>query len=107
MASRLSIAKGFAKEAGARFPQITSVILYGSVARGQDTGDSDIDLLVLTRRKAGIERGLDEMVTDYILEKSELAVPMVYTEKEFKNRDSPFHREVLRDGKVIYTKSGG
>lgn len=34
-------------ESGARFPQVEAIILFGSVARGESSYDSDIDLLIL------------------------------------------------------------
>ena len=103
--NRLDIAREYAQEAGRRFPEIASVLIYGSVARGEDTSDSDIDLLILTNGKSDIERKLDELTADYVINNSELPLPIVYAESEFNLMDSPFHREVKKDGKVIYVSS--
>jgi len=46
-----------------RNSQVVAVILFGSVAKGESTGESDIDLLIVTERE--IEDQLHEMV--YIL----------------------------------------
>lgn len=40
-----------AQEALAAFPEIREVRLFGSLARGDETGLSDIDLLVITERE--------------------------------------------------------
>jgi len=33
------------------YPEIEKVILFGSVARGEDTEDSDVDLLIISSKK--------------------------------------------------------
>ncbi len=86
---RIGVAKKFAEDVGRKFPEVSSVILYGSVARGEDTEDSDIDLLVLTKKRAKIDRELNDIVADCILETSELPMPFVYTERDYLERGSP------------------
>ncbi len=101
---RIEVAKKFAEDVGRKFPEVSSVILYGSVARGEDTEDSDIDLLVLTRKRAKIDRKLNDIVADYILETSELPMPIVHTERDFNERESHFFTEIKKHGKKIYAR---
>lgn len=104
--NRLQIAKDFAQEAGQKYPQISKVILYGSVARGQDNKESDIDLIVLTRSdKKNVDKGITGLMADYIIETSEVPVPFVYTEEEYTLKDSPFTREVAKDGRLLYARN--
>jgi predicted nucleotidyltransferase len=46
MIDRKQLAIDFAKSLN--HPEIERIILFGSVARGEDTKDSDIDVLILT-----------------------------------------------------------
>ena len=82
------------------------VILFGSVAKGEERPDSDIDLLIIkkTDKKRPFRvkeifeslRGLDR---DYSLD------PIVYTPEEINKRlalGDYFIKEVFESGKVVY-----
>jgi uncharacterized protein len=104
--NRLQIAKDFAQEAGRQYPQISKVILYGSVARGQDTKESDIDLIVLTKDdKRLVDKGINSLMADYIIETSEVPVPFVYSEDEYSHKDNPFTREIAKDGRILFSRN--
>jgi uncharacterized protein len=104
--NRLQIAKNFAQEAGQRYPGISKVILYGSVARGQDNDESDIDLLILTKKdEKEVDKGINSLMADYILETSEVPVPFVYGEDEYSHKDSLFVREIAKDGKTLFARN--
>ena len=49
MVDRKQLAIDFAKSLD--FPGIEKIVLFGSVARGDDTDDSDIDVLIITKKK--------------------------------------------------------
>ena len=84
--------------------KLALVLLYGSVARGEERADSDIDLLVvaddltleeLYRRLAGAERKLHRKVN-----------PTLYTRDEYRRRRqarNPFLQKVLSSEHIVLT----
>jgi uncharacterized protein len=81
------------------------IILFGSLARGNPTDQSDVDLLVVknTKKRPIWRRVAVRKVID-------VDVPMdivVYTPSEFrmlKETNSAFIRDILSHGKVLYEK---
>ena len=82
---------------------IVQTILFGSVARGDDTNESDIDILIIIRSdNRQVEDIIDKMVVDFILEKEEVISPHVMTEDHFNNtNDYSFLKTVMAEGMVI------
>jgi len=86
--------------------KIESIILFGSVARGETRGDSDMDILVVVK-----ERNIADMKEIYgiafevSMEHSLDISPKVYAAREVLNRieiDAPFIKEVLKEGVSLY-----
>lgn len=84
------------------------VILFGSYARGDFKGNSDIDLLVIKEtNKRSVDRIGDVLDLVYQDEKNWLLgiEPIVCTPKEFqaslKGGDF-FIKKIIREGKVLY-----
>jgi predicted nucleotidyltransferase len=79
------------------------VLLYGSVARGTQHGDSDYDVLILTDTKLGYpdRKPLREEVYELELELG-IQVSLLYCSRaEWDSviaRGSPFRAEVEKDG---------
>lgn len=46
---RLKLAWEFAKSIEEKYPEIERIVLFGSVARGEEKEESDIDLLVISK----------------------------------------------------------
>jgi predicted nucleotidyltransferase len=77
----------------------SSVVLYGSCARGEDDRESDMDLLVVGKRVKRVdlsrfEKELDRKVT-----------LLVYTCGEWEEKarmDKPFYERILVDGVVLH-----
>ncbi len=79
------------------------VILFGSCARGEDTFDSDIDLLIETddREKAASVVNSNEFIGGRKLS----AIIMSPDEfRSLKGRDRPFYERVMQ-GKVLYRRN--
>ena len=81
---------------------IIKIILFGSVARGDDTEESDIDILIVTTDSDELSDEINSAAVDIILEKDEFISPHVMSEEHFnKTIDYPFLTNVLNEGIVI------
>ena len=86
--------------------QIIAIILYGSVARGTDTKESDIDIAVLIK---GIPtKEMNDRATDCIVDleleyDKVLSVLKLDADTFFKWEDIlPFYRNVKNDGVILW-----
>lgn len=82
---------------------IKAVILYGSLARGEYTSRSDIDLFILTT-----ESKTQKEVQDKIIElESEIGrniQPTIRTIKELQETDTGLLQNIFQEGKVLYLR---
>jgi len=83
-------------------PEAT-VILYGSVARGNDTKDSDIDILVLLERNnlsRKDKKSIKYSLYDIEFETGTIISTLVFSKKEWesKHKKTPFYENIARDG---------
>lgn len=69
MNNRIKIAQDFAKKI--MNEHIKQIVLFGSVARGEDNEYSDIDILILTDNEQLIEDEISDEVMDILLYKEE------------------------------------
>ncbi|WP_407382010.1 nucleotidyltransferase domain-containing protein [Methanobrevibacter sp.] len=100
MNNRYEIAREFAD--AIRSDDIVKIILFGSVARGDDTEESDIDILIITTNSDELSDEINSVAVDIILEKDEFISPHVMSEEHFnKTIDYPFLTNVLKEGVVI------
>lgn len=97
MVNRKLIAEKFAKEVNS--DKIDRIILFGSVARGEDNNDSDIDLLIVSDNYHEIEPAISEGIFNMISEYGELVSAHVMTNKTFnKTKNYSFLTRVLNEG---------
>jgi len=89
--------------------KIDSIILFGSVARGEAGRESDIDILVvIVGDRFRMRRKLSEIVLDILLETGEyISVKTLSIEnfKFLKDLKSSFLSNVIREG--IFIERGG
>jgi predicted nucleotidyltransferase len=85
--------------------EIEKIILFGSVARGEDRKDSDIDILIITfniNDDLKIEDEIYSKTFDTLLETGEyLSVKMIDSEHYKKHRNFSFYRNIEKDGVLI------
>ena len=88
--------------------RLKSVILYGSVARGTQTEDSDVDIMVLIDGTDAQLREYDEKLSDVSTElalkymKVFSIIDVKYQEYQDWKSVSPFYRNVDKERVVVY-----
>jgi len=97
MSSRIEIAKNFANEM--KSDKIQSMILFGSVARGDDHPHSDIDILVVSNYRKDIWPKISYIIADTLMNEGELLSIHVMPEKIFnETKNYSFLTNVLKEG---------
>ena len=100
MNDRIELAKEFAKSI--KSYDIKLIVLFGSAARGEDTEESDIDVLIVSPIADEIRQEIIDLAIDIVLDKEEVISPMLMSEDHFnRTKDYPFLTNVLEEGVVI------
>jgi len=88
--------------------KLRKIILYGSYARGDDTVESDVDIMVLAdiieEEKYYYQQSLDEIAGKASLE-NDLTITIILRERNLFDLRAgfvPFYRNVLADGVEVY-----
>ena len=98
---RKNIAKMFSDEILKRSgDKIVSITLFGSVAKGIDTDDSDIDILLITDENQNVSDIAYDIVADFVIRYSELLSIMEY----HINNMSGFAKKVVQEGIILYER---
>lgn len=104
------VLEDFTKRVSDFAPEVQSVILFGSVARGQATPRSDIDILVIAPN-SGEERfnelmnAVDRLAAEVSGRHPAKLVPIVMMTNDFENsiKDKKrFAADILKDGIVLF-----
>jgi predicted nucleotidyltransferase len=100
---RKQLAIDFAKSL--KHPEIEKIILFGSVARGDDKKDSDIDILIITKNiddDLKIDDDVYGKAFDILMNTGEnISVKMRTKEQYQKYNDFPFYMNISKDGILI------
>ena len=100
MNNRVKIAHEFANAINS--DKIVRIILFGSVARGDDGKDSDIDILIVSDYWEEIDSIITDVVGDIVFDQQELISPHIMSVDRFNNtKDYSFLTNVLEDGVVL------
>ena len=84
---------------------IHSLVLFGSVARGEARPDSDVDVLVLTEAPLAVRHRIDEITYDVDLENTVFTQLVFLATKNFEaeaRMRSYFSSDIFRDGIVLH-----
>lgn len=98
----------FAKEA-CKYENVLSVILFGSVARGEADRRSDVDILVVfdTRenvRSLDVKNKISKISLD-LEKKFDENIQLVFSNKHFEGLDRQFVENSLREGVILLGKN--
>lgn len=97
------IAKLFTKELLSIDPEnVFNVTLFGGVAYGKATKDSDIDIMIFAKHPKELLEKIEEISFNFLLNKNELIEPQIYSVKDYKNPSSYFVWQVVNKGKKLY-----
>ena len=97
MNNRFEIAKEFAEKI--KSDKIKQIILFGSVARGEDNEESDIDILIVSDEWESIDSKITDEIFEFVLNKNELISPHIISEKRFnETKDFTFLTNVMKEG---------
>lgn len=100
MNNRLEIAREFAK--AIKSDKISKIILYGSVARGEDIEESDIDILVVSDYRNEVWPKIADEIGETVLEKQELISAHIMSVERFNTTQHySFLSNVLEDGVIL------
>lgn len=79
-------------------PAVSSIIIYGSTAKGEDDSKSDLDILIIGQRKkidiTKFENKLRRQINLLTLKWSEW--------REHAKKDKAFYKEIITNGIVLY-----
>ena len=88
-------------------PQVTRIILYGSVARGTDSPESDVDIAVFvqSRLSSVMEDRLSDVVVDLNLKYDRVFSVIDIEESTYRKWRNivPFYQNVDKDGIILWT----
>ena len=88
--------------------KLNKIILYGSYARGDQTEESDIDIMIVLSCTAEeikkLRRATAEMSSDISLEQGVFLSVLLRDKKHFdENMDFlPFYKNIVREGITVY-----
>lgn len=102
------LVEGLGKKIG--LSKIAKIVLFGSVARGSEKASSDIDLLVIVKKREfkqeARQKTLD-LSAELLPVIGNPVIPIVYSEEEAKQkRGSPLFKQIGEQGIVVFDGDG-
>ena len=96
--NKLEIAKEFAKS----LKDVEKIILFGSVARGEDKGDSDVDILIISRNKQKTKDKVIRKAMDILLDTGTHISVKVISPLEFERlKNTHFIAQIEKEGVLL------
>ncbi len=97
----------FVNQLVARYPdQLVGVILFGSKARGDETAESDIDLLLIfSHLDEAVDANVSAIADDMMLLRGVVLMPKLYDLSWWQNMADgpyPFFNDIFKDGLPVY-----
>ena len=96
--NKLEMAKEFAKS----LKDVEKIILFGSVARGEDKGDSDVDILIISRNKQKTKDRVIRKAMDILLDTGTYISVKVISPLEFERlKNTHFIAQIEKEGVLL------
>ncbi len=106
LSKKLNVVEEFVKRITHSTDKIAKILLYGSVAEGTPTSDSDIDILIFAfgseKERKKLEEKVDDISFDLMMEKREVIETLVYPVIKWYIPNY-FIYTVKKYGKEVYT----
>lgn len=100
MKNRIEIAQEFANKINNKY--IKRIVLFGSVARGEDNDDSDIDILIISDNRVQIEDIISDEKYEIINTYRELISAHIITQKHYEDtKDYSFLTNIRKEGIIL------
>jgi predicted nucleotidyltransferase len=96
------ILKRIAKELS-KIEDVKAIILYGSLARGEFTSRSDVDLLILTTEYK-TQKEIHDKVIELESEIGRNIQPTIRTIAELQKTDTGLLQNIFQEGKILYLR---
>ena len=82
---------------------IKTVAIFGSVANKKEKINSDIDLLIILKKKCEITEIIDKLQKDINKEFGNVIMPYILTEKEFyKKKNKPVIKNIIKNNMLVF-----
>lgn len=82
---------------------VKAVILYGSLARGDYTSRSDIDLLILTTKR-NTSKEVEDKIIEIERQTGRNIQPTIRTMRELQTTDTGLLQNIFQEGRVLYLR---
>jgi len=100
MMNRLELARKFSESLN--YPEIEKIILFGSVARGDDREGSDIDIIIISTKKTEIKDKVIRKARDILLSTGvHISVKVISPEEYRFLGDTHFISRIRKEGVVL------
>jgi len=82
--------------------EIKAIILYGSLARGEFTSRSDIDLFIIISKD--VKDKIEERIIELENQLQRSIQPTIRTEKQLKTTDSGLLQNIFQEGNILFLR---
>lgn len=96
---KLKLAREFSKKL--HYPEVERIILFGSVATGKDQKDSDVDILMISRRKMETKDKVMEEVGSMLLDEGVYFSVKVISPEEYQKLKGTYFISQIEDEGVV------
>lgn len=97
----------YVRKVRANFPnEVLTITLYGSQARGEPEGDSDIDLFIVTQQDSqSLRQALSEIAWEVQFKNDVVISDVIRSERQFKRMQAmrfPYYQRIENDGLLLW-----